>query len=82
MMTQKDVERLEPFEDHLHRAVYSDCLRYPGRAGVALMDEVINASEGVYLNTDSSCGRCVLSLLKRVGKLYFEVKKRALSKRI
>jgi len=74
MISREEFDQLAPFEDHFHKAVFSDFLRYPGRAGVALMDSVLSRAEKRQIATDSSCGHCVFATLKRLGRLYFDFK--------
>lgn len=63
---------LGKYKDQLERAYYHDYAYNLPRAVLDQFEKIYFDETGKDLKTNFSCSRCVLTLLKKVGKLYFE----------
>lgn len=73
--TPEDMQTLSQWEGNMHTAIQSRYLRNVGRAAVQVIAEIWARKLGVAkIAVNDSCPACVLDLLQRVGKAYFEQK--------
>lgn len=73
--TPEDMQTLSQWEDNMRTAIQSRYLRNVGRAAVQVIAEIWARKLGVAkIAVNDSCPACVLDLLQRVGKAYFEQK--------
>lgn len=73
--TPEDMQALAQWEHNMRTAIQSNYLRNVGRAAVKTISDIRARQLGVkevYVN--DSCASCILDLLQRVGKDYFEQK--------
>lgn len=63
---------LGKYKDQLERALYHDYAYNLPRAVLDQFEKIYFEETGKDLRTNFSCSNCVLNLLKKVGKLYFE----------
>ena len=73
--TPEDMQTLAQWEHNMRTAIQSNYLRNVGRAAVKTISDIRARQLGVkevYVN--DSCASCILDLLQRVGKDYFEQK--------
>lgn len=74
MLTIEEMIALAPYEGHFRNAIESDFMRNPGREAIRMMDTIYNRATEATLKSDPTCGVCIMNVLKRVGRLYFEQK--------
>lgn len=55
-------------------AVRSDWARGIGRSATERMNKIYNEATGSNIRVNVTCGGCVLSLLRDVGRIYFRTK--------
>jgi len=73
--TPEQMQILSQWEQNMRTAIQSNYLRNVGRAAVKTISDIRARQLGVkevYVN--DSCASCILDLLQRVGKDYFEQK--------
>lgn len=70
------MQALQPYREHLRHA-QSDFMINPGREAIRLMDAIYHRATGAPLKTDPTCGSCILNILKRLGRLYFDCEAKA-----
>lgn len=70
------MQALQPYREHLRHA-QSDFMINPGREAIRLMDAIYHRATGAPLKTDPTCGSCILNILKRLGRLYFDCEVKA-----
>jgi hypothetical protein len=68
-MTEEQYNKLKPYETHLQMAYYSNCIRCVEAGEVRGMESIYN--ELGYKLHNRTCGECVLTMCKVLGKLYF-----------
>lgn len=69
------MQTLSQWEGNMRTAIQSRYLRNVGRAAVQVIAEIWARKLGVAkIAVNDSCPACVLDLLQRVGKAYFEQK--------
>lgn len=69
------MQTLSQWEGNMRTAIQSRYLRNVGRAAVQIIAEIWARKLGVAkIAVNDSCPACVLDLLQRVGKAYFEQK--------
>lgn len=67
------MQTLSQWESNMRTAIQSRYLRNVGRAAVQVIAEIWARKLGVAkIAVNDSCPACVLDLLERVGKAYFE----------
>ena len=76
MMTDEQFNILAQYEHNYETALKANYSRYPGREGVDQMFNTYRDITGSRNNINRSCSVCILNLVKKVGKLYFEEKTR------
>lgn len=72
MMTKEIKERLDQYNSYLQSAYYCDYSRQLVRGELLEIIEIYNEHFNVKFSENLNCGVCVLGLLKRLGKDYFE----------
>ena len=78
--TPEDMQTLSQWEGNMRTAIQSRYLRNVGRAAVQVIAEIWARKLGVAkIAVNDSCPACVLDLLQRVGKAYFEQKEMVVS---
>ena len=65
-LTDEQFATLAPYEAHFTTALRSSYPRSPGRAALEPSTPALN----------TTCGTCILRVLKKAGQLYFEKKER------
>lgn len=73
-MTQEQFDILAPFESYFDTAINKRYASYCGTRGVITITRVYNDITGEHRNASTSCGACILRLLRDCGRLYFEHK--------
>ena len=73
-LTKEEMAQLAPYEDHLRNAVFSRFMISPGRTAVMMMDGIYRRATGSTLRTDPVCFSCIMNVLIRLGRIYFEQK--------
>lgn len=71
--TKEDMKTLSQWEANMRTAIHSRYLRNIGRAAVQTIASIWAKRLGVaQVAVNDSCSACVLDLLQRVGRAYFE----------
>ena len=71
--TKEDMKTLSQWEGNMHTAIQSRYLRNVGRSAVRTIADIWARRLGVaQVAVNDSCSACVLDLLQRVGRAYFE----------
>lgn len=71
--TKEDMKTLSQWEGNMRTAIQSRYLRNVGKASVQIIAEIWARYLGVgKVAVNDSCPACVLDLLQRVGRAYFE----------
>lgn len=73
MMTDRDFNYLQQYEDNLRTAVRSGWARNPGRSALQGIYDIVHETEQLP-RFNPGCASCVLSILQKAGKLYFAEK--------
>lgn len=71
-MTKEIKQRLDKYVTYLQSAYYCDYSRQLVRGELLELVEIYNEHFNVKFSENLNCGVCVLGLLKRLGKDYFE----------
>lgn len=71
--TQEDIQYLSKFESNFNTAIKANYTRNIPRKDIEKMVEIYNRVNGKALRLCTYCSSSVLSFLKDIGKLYFEV---------
>ena len=67
---------LAPYEAHFTTALRSSYPRSPGRLALKTIHAVLRDVEPTTPALNTTCGTCILRVLKKAGTLYFEKKER------
>lgn len=69
--TDKTFEALAPFERHFNTAINGDWCSNPGRDALDLMHAELDRIDNRTTRMNYNCSTCVLTIVKRIGRLYF-----------
>lgn len=69
--TNKTFEALAPFERHFNTAINGDWCSNPGRDALDLMHAELDRLDNRTTRMNYNCSTCVLTIVKRIGRLYF-----------
>lgn len=72
--SDKTFEALAPFERYYRTAIDGDWCSNPGRQALVTMHDALDAFTGKTTQLNTNCSTCQLTIVKRVGALYFEDK--------
>ena len=72
--TPEQMQELSQWEENMGTAVRSNWARGIGRTATLRMNEIYNEATGCTTRVNVTCGGCVLTLLRDVGKVYFRTK--------
>ena len=72
--TKEQFETLSQWEENFRTARDGNWARNPGRSALAVINEALNSATGVKHRLNAWCQQCILNLLQKAGKLYFEDK--------
>ena len=75
-LTDEQFATLAPYEAHFTTALRSSYPRSPGRAALKTIHAVLRDVEPTTPALNTTCGTCILRVLKKAGTLYFEKKER------
>lgn len=64
-------EALAAYERHFDTAITGGWCSNPGRAALTLMHDELDRIDGHKTRANLNCSSCVLTIVKRVGYLYF-----------
>lgn len=70
--SKEQMDRLKPYENHLHSAYYSQTLVGCGRMATDAILAMWNEVTGQNRTICNGCAGDVFSLLKDVGKIYYD----------
>lgn len=73
-LTQEEFEFLENYEDRLNSATTANYTRAIPSGVVHQMREIYSRLIGKYYSMSESCGRCILTLCKKLYAPYYEYK--------
>ena len=74
MISDNQFERLRPFEAYFATALRSNYPRSPGPRGLREIHAVLREIDPATPVLNTTCGTCILRLLKKAGRLYFDRK--------
>ena len=74
MITKEQYEKMLPYEKHFFTALNGDYARNVTMEGFIVLDELYKEIFKRESNMKSGCGRCRLTGLKDLGRLFFEFK--------
>lgn len=69
-ITDEEMEQLQPYEQHLHSALYADYVVGLGTVASTTLFDIYNRLFPDY-QTNRSCGWCVIHVCKGLAKLYY-----------
>jgi len=69
--TDKTFEALAPYERHFNTAINGDWCSNPGRDALDLMHAELDRIDNRTTRMNYNCSTCVLTVVKRIGRLYF-----------
>ena len=72
--TEEQFQVLSQWEENFRTARDGNWARNPGRSALAVINEALNSATGVKHRLNAWCQQCILNLLQKAGKLYFEDK--------
>lgn len=75
-LTDEQFATLAPYEAHFTTALRSSYPRSPGRLALKTIHAVLRELEPTTPALNTTCGTCILRVLKKAGTLYFEKKER------
>ena len=75
-LTDEQFATLAPYEAHFTTALRSSYPRSPGRLALKTIHAVLREVEPTTPALNTTCGTCILRVLKKAGTLYFEKKER------
>ena len=81
MLTIFQVERLSRYEEYFHTAIHQDWARYPGKATLQEMNEIMAEAGHTTRLRNFACSVCVLTFLKEVGGAYYIAKEQILEEK-
>lgn len=71
-LTKKQRAALAPYERNMHTALYSNFTRAMSVRAIDTVKEVYEQIIGRPYKMNYNCSSCLIDLMKRVGKYYFE----------
>lgn len=74
MLNDSQFERLAAYEKYMKTAIDSSYPRSPGPRGLREIHAVLREVDPQTPTLNTTCGTCILRLLKKAGRLYFEKK--------
>ena len=74
MISDNQFERLRPFEAYFATALRSNYPRSPGPRGLREIHAVLREIDPATPVLNTTCGTCILRVLKKGGRFYFERK--------
>lgn len=77
---EKDLEILKKYENWFYTAVYADYIRALWKDDFEVLIPIYEKWSGRKTNINTSCGKCKLIFLKKLGELYFKNKEEYESK--
>ena len=75
-LTDEQFATLAPYEAHFTTALRSSYPRSPGRLALKTIHSILRELEPTTPALNTTCGTCILRVLKKAGTLYFEKKER------
>lgn len=75
-LSDEQFATLAPYEAHFTTALRSSYPRSPGRAALKTIHAILRELEPSTPALNTTCGTCILRVLKKAGALYFEKKER------
>ena len=75
-LTDEQFATLAPYEAHFTTALRSSYPRSPGRLALKTIHAILRELEPTTPALNTTCGTCILRVLKKAGTLYFEKKER------
>lgn len=73
-LTDEQFATLAPYEAHFTTALRSSYPRSPGRAALKTIHAILRELEPTTPALNTTCGTCILRVLKKAGRLYFDRK--------
>ena len=73
-LTDEQFATLAPYEAHFTTALRSSYPRSPGRAALKTIHTILREIEPTTPALNTTCGTCILRVLKKAGRLYFDRK--------
>lgn len=74
MLNDSQFERLAAYEKYMKTAIESSYPRSPGPRGLREIHAVLREVNPQTPTLNTTCGTCILRLLKKAGRLYFDRK--------
>lgn len=74
MLNDQQFDRLAPYEPYFKTALNSSYPRSPGRRALTEIHAVLRELDPLQPALNSTCGTCILRILKKAGRLYFDRK--------
>ena len=74
MLNDSQFERLAAYEKYMKTAIDSSYPRSPGPRGLREIHAVLREVDPQTPTLNTTCGTCILRLLKKAGRLYFDRK--------
>lgn len=71
---EKDLQILQKYESWFHSAIYSDYIRALWKSDFDVLIPIYEKWTNIKVDTNFSCGKCKLNLIKKLGKLYYKNK--------
>ena len=72
--TKDQMEALSPYEEHFITAVRARWCRYPGQDALRRIHQIFTSATGDRRRLNSSCGVCILHLMRDAGTAYLKDK--------
>lgn len=73
-LNDEQFERLAPYEPYFKTAIAASYPRSPGRRALEVIHKVLRELDPLQPALNSTCGTCILRILKKAGRLYFDRK--------
>lgn len=74
MLNDSQFDRLAAYEKYMKTAIDSSYPRSPGPRGLREIHAVLREVDSQTPTLNTTCGTCILRLLKKAGRLYFDRK--------
>lgn len=74
MLNDSQFERLAAYEKYMKTAIESSYPRSPGPRGLREIHAVLREEDPLTPVLNTTCGTCILRVLKKAGRLYFDRK--------
>lgn len=74
MMTKAEAETLSEWEPRFTTAINENWASCPPRSVLQMMEEILHREDRFAGKTNFNCQSCILSLLQKVGTMYFSAK--------